>query len=500
MLRRILQISLPFLALVLTGCGAYLNQPYMPQDARIGELTSKTEVLRNFPEPYQEVVVGVYNFKDQTGQYKAQEGGSTFSTAVSQGATTMLVQALEDSKWFTPIERENLGNLLNERNIIRSTREEFGRSTNTPQPSLPPLLYAGILLEGGVVSYDTNIITGGAGARYFGAGGSTKYRQDRISVYLRAVSTSNGKILKTVYVSKTILSQSIDASLFRYVSFQRLLEAETGFTKNEPVQLAMKDAIEKSVEALIIEGIEEGLWTTKEGGLTNKKLMDAYKAEKEFEESQLLYDRRQASEPSQDAITVNGTMSVLNGDLGNKTLAAGYNFGYLRTIGPKMNLALNMDYLNLKGGNSFEREHMSAQVNLEVNLLPYDNLAPYVYGGGGVIFDIRSIDDTKPTKITAPKLQAGLGLNYRASDRIDVRAFAESNFTFSDELDGVISGKRDDFYYNFGIGLKYKFGKRHYSRNIESEGENSLEKFENQINQDNQVPQKKDNSQQIIKQ
>ncbi|MRI02084.1 hypothetical protein GH721_16180 [Kriegella sp. EG-1] len=467
MFQRILSISILFLALVLTGCGAYLNQPYAPQDARIGELTSKTQVLRDLPEPYQELVVGVYNFKDQTGQYKAQEGGSTFSTAVSQGATTMLIQALEDSKWFTPIERENLGNLLNERNIIRSTREEFGRSTNSPQPNLPPLLYAGILLEGGIVSYDTNIITGGAGARYFGAGASTKYRQDRISIYLRAVSTSNGKILKTVYVSKTILSQSVDASLFRYVSFQRLLEAETGFTKNEPVQLAMKDAIEKALEALIIEGIEAGLWTSKEGGLTNKKLMDAYKAQKEFEESQLLYDRVQETEDAKNAITVNGTASILNGDLGSKTFAAGYNFGYLRTLSPKFGLALNVDYLNFKGGNSFSREHMAAQLNLELNLLPFDNLSPYIYGGGGVIFDIRHIDEAKPTQITAPKVQAGVGLNYKLSKNIDVRAFAESNFTFSDELDGVISGKRDDYYYNLGLGLKYKFGGRNKLKNEE---------------------------------
>lgn len=486
MLQRILRTAILFLALVLTGCGAYLNQPYTPQDARIGELASKTQILRDLPEPYQELVVGVYNFKDQTGQYKAQEGGSTFSTAVSQGATTMLLQALEESQWFTPIERENLGNLLNERNIIRSTREEFGRSTNSPQPNLPPLLYAGILLEGGVVSYDTNIITGGAGARYFGAGASTKYRQDRISIYLRAVSTSNGKILKTVYVSKTILSQSIDASLFRYVSFQRLLEAETGFTKNEPVQLAMKDAIEKAVEALIIEGIEEGLWTSKEGGLTNKRLMEAYKAQKEFEESQLLYDRDQTVEKSKNAITASGTVSRLNGDLGNKTLAAGYNFGYLRTLTPKLGLGLNMDYLNFKGGKSFSREHMSAQVNLEVNILPYDNLAPYIYGGGGVIFDIRNSNDSKPTKITAPKVQLGAGLNYRASDKIDIRLFAESNFTFSDELDGIISGKRDDFYYNFGLGLKYKFGGRSFQKVSSSKEQNKLEEFKTPEEPNNQ--------------
>jgi curli production assembly/transport component CsgG len=477
----IFRIVIPLLALVLTSCGAYFSQPYTTQDARIGELASKTQVLRDMPAPYKELVVGVYNFKDQTGQYKAQEGGSTFSTAVSQGATTMLIQALEDSKWFTPIERENLGNLLNERNIIRSTRDEFGRSTNRSQPALPPLLYAGILLEGGIVSYDTNIITGGAGARYFGAGASTKYRQDRISVYLRAVSTSNGKILKTVYVSKTILSQSIDASLFRYVSFQRLLEAETGFTKNEPIQLAMKDAIEKSVEALIVEGIAEGLWTSAEGGLTNKRLMDAYKIQKEYEESQLLYDRKQTTETSKDAITVSGTSSLLNGDLGNKTLAFGGSFGYLRTLSPKWALALSVDYLNLKGGKSFSREAIATQLNLELNLLPYDNLAPFVYGGAGVVFDVLNSDNLERTKITAPKVQLGAGMNYRASNKIDIRLVAESNFTFSDELDGIVSGKRDDFYYNFGLGLKFKLGSQNRLKNNiskEKSSEDKLKKFD----------------------
>ena len=95
------------------------------------------------------------------------------------------------------------------------------------------------------------------GARYFGVGGSTQYRQDRITIYLRAISTSNGKILKNIYVSKTILSQAVDVSLYKYVSFQRLLEVETGFTRNEPVQLAVQEAIEKAVKGLIVEGIED---------------------------------------------------------------------------------------------------------------------------------------------------------------------------------------------------------------------------------------------------
>ena len=110
------------LLLLLSSCGAFFNQPYQQERARIGETTPVTNRLKEFPLPQEPVVAGVYNFKDQTGQYKAVENGSTFSTAVSQGGTTMLTKALEDSKWFTVIERENLGNLLNERNIIRYLR------------------------------------------------------------------------------------------------------------------------------------------------------------------------------------------------------------------------------------------------------------------------------------------------------------------------------------------------------------------------------------------
>jgi curli production assembly/transport component CsgG len=136
-------ICIIFMPFFLGGCGAYWNQPLAPQEARMGEFTEQTEILNNLPAPATPIVVGVYNFKDQTGQYKNIENGSTFSTAVTQGATTILIKALEDSKWFRPIERENLGNLLNERNIIRTTRADYRKSPTDPVQKLNPMLFAG---------------------------------------------------------------------------------------------------------------------------------------------------------------------------------------------------------------------------------------------------------------------------------------------------------------------------------------------------------------------
>ncbi len=446
------------LSLLLSGCGAYFNQPVMQQEARTGELTTKSETLKNLPLPAEPVVVGVYNFKDQTGQYKNLEAGSSFSTAVSQGGTTMLIKALEDSKWFTPIERENLGNLLNERNIIRATRDEYRKSTNPNEPNLPPLLFAGILLEGGVISYDSNIITGGAGARYFGVGGSTQYREDRITVYLRAVSTSSGKILKTVYVSKTILSQAVSANLFKYVNFQRLLEVETGFTRNEPVQLAMKDAIEKAVESLIIEGIQERLWTSKDGQETNDKLVNDYLLEKEMEESTKLYDRKFVKRDFQNAFSVAGGANILDGDLADKKMGFLARVGYSRTLTRSLSLDFHANAFEFVSGKSYTNRMISLDANANLKILPDDNFGPYIYAGVGVINDLVEPENTLKAGNTYLKVQYGLGVEYFVSERVGIIAFGEQNFAFTDKLDKAISGKRDDFYFNFGLGFKYYFG------------------------------------------
>ena len=113
-----------------------------------------------------------------------------------------MLKALEESGWFIPIEREGLSNLLNERKIIRSSRAEYLDKNNQQDQLLPPLLFAGVILESGIISYDTNILTGGAGIKYFGISSSGQYRQDRVTIYLRAISTQNGRILKTVYTLK----------------------------------------------------------------------------------------------------------------------------------------------------------------------------------------------------------------------------------------------------------------------------------------------------------
>jgi curli biogenesis system outer membrane secretion channel CsgG len=439
--------------LLLTGCGAYYNQPTGVQKAVLGEGTPATSLLKDLPKPKEQVVVGVYKFRDQTGQYKPQENGSSFSTAVTQGATSILIKALEDSKWFIPIERENIGNLLQERNLIRATRQEYIKDANPNEPQLTPLLYAGVLLEGGIVSYDSNIITGGFGARYFGAGASVKYRQDRVTIYLRMISTSNGKILKSVYISKTILSQAIDESLFRYVNFKRLLEVETGYTTNEPVHMAVTEAIEKAVESLVLEGIKDNVWEADAPKWEVDNLLKAYAEETKTADVTGLYDRVLENRRSKFAIELSGGTTLMDGDYRDPLLRP-FGRGALKwMISPSFTVSASTNVVNLANKNLLDVGYITYDLNMEWIILPKDRLTPFLYGGGGYAMN-RKFENTYG------KFQYGAGLEYMASDQIGIKLFAEQNINFSDNVDYIVAGTRDDYYYKFGLGLTFYFGKK----------------------------------------
>lgn len=441
------------LLFLFSSCGIRMKQPFETDNARIGENSTPVNNILKDVKPLDPIVVGVYKFRDQTGQYKQIENGSSWSTAVTQGATTILLKSLEDSKWFEPIERENVSNLLNERQIIRSTRKQYSGAQGSNADELPPLLFAGVILEGGVISYDSNILTGGVGARYFGTGASSKYREDRITIYLRAVSTSNGKILKTVYISKTILSQALSASVFRYVDVKKLLEVEIGVTQNEPKQLAVKEAIDLAVENLIIEGIIDGLWAPKGGQEVVDAVAAGYSKEVEEASKTKLYDRKFEDRRGRHAISLGGGANIMNGDYSDSEMNYSLNVAYkVEFNNPKFNIGLTGGAIGVDDKNSKIQEYaLTYDLNLEYVFLPYDNFTPYIYGGGGAISD-------KKMFFFYPKAQFGGGLEYLPSNRIGLRLYGEQNITFTDELDGIVQGVRDDYFWRFGFAINFYFG------------------------------------------
>jgi len=208
------------------------------------------------------ITVAVYDFPDETGQRK-QVG---LSTAVSQGADVWVIQSLmavNHGGWFTVVERASLDNLTKERQLIRSTRELYYCSQATD--SLSPMLFAGLILEGAIVGYDTNTTSGGAGARFLGLGANDQYRTDQVTVSMRLVAVQTGEILLTVSATKTIASTSNGADVFRFLDLgTRALEIESGNAANEPVNYAIRTAIEYAVLQMIYEGKECGLWEWEE--------------------------------------------------------------------------------------------------------------------------------------------------------------------------------------------------------------------------------------------
>jgi len=225
------------------------------EPAEVGILLTE---LNEVPTPIRKPVVAVYpqGFIDNTGQRRSNSQYASFSTAITQSPDAYLIRALKHSKFFDVVERMGLDNLTKERQIIRNTRESFEE-----KQKLKPLLFAGLLMEGGVIGYETNVQSGGAGARYLGIGMSKQYRQDTVTVSLRTVSVSTGKILIEVLTTKTVLSASVSQDVFRFITNNtELVEIESGIVENESVNIALQAAIETAVLQTIKEGLEAGYW------------------------------------------------------------------------------------------------------------------------------------------------------------------------------------------------------------------------------------------------
>ena len=233
-----------------------INQPPMEQ---VNPLKDK---LDNVPELGGEpITVAVYNFSDMTGQRKPSSKMSQLSSAVSQGTQVWVIKALQEvgnGTWFKVVERGNLDALVKERQLIRSTREVYGEKNVT----LKPLLFAGLIIEGGIVGYDSNTTSGGLGSRFFGIGSSTEYRVDTVTVAMRVIMVSTGEVLLSVATEKSIASIKTGQNVFKFLDLgTKALELERGNSINEPVNYATRAAIEQAVIELVYQGANKGLWS-----------------------------------------------------------------------------------------------------------------------------------------------------------------------------------------------------------------------------------------------
>ena len=249
---------------VVTGIAKSVTRKYIcVEGPEVVKLPSYIDLL-NLPPAKERPVVAVYNFIDKTGQRKSVDNIASFSTAVTQGGVEMVIDALKTAgkgTWFRVVERNGIDALVRERQIIRSARQDYARSTGEEVEDVQPLLFAGIIIEGGVIGYDSNLMTGGRGARTLGIGYTKQYRQDAVTVSMRAVSVLTGEVLLNVQTRKTILSYGSGGDIFRFIEQgTQLVEYEDGIGNNESVTYATRTAIEAAVLELIYQGHDRGFW------------------------------------------------------------------------------------------------------------------------------------------------------------------------------------------------------------------------------------------------
>jgi len=268
-LRKLLCLSVLF----LSSCSVFdqfedtRKQRFSSENVvNIGRLQSTA--LANAIAPEVKPIVAVYpnSFTDQTGQRKSNSQFALFSTAITQQPSSLLIRALKHAaggKFFRVVERVGLDNLTKERQLIRSAREQATKDKNSE--NVPPLLFAGVILEGAVISYESNLATGGIGARYLGIGKSAQYREDSITITLRMVSVATGEILVEVLSQKTVFSYGQSEDVFRFIEMgTELVEVELGNSKNESITIALMKAIEGAVLELINIGYDRRFWKHEE--------------------------------------------------------------------------------------------------------------------------------------------------------------------------------------------------------------------------------------------
>jgi len=252
------RILILLLSVLLSGCATMASSPPKVSEIAYDEMSK-------VPAPAGgKIVLAVYQFADMTGQQKPNDNFGEMSKAVTQGGSNLLIKALKDvgdGKWFRVAERESLQSLLQERKLIRTTRQMTQGDKAKP---LGPMLYAGAYLTGGIVGYDSNTLTGGAGHRFLGIGASAQYRQDTVTVMLRLINVVSGEVELTVMTEKTIISVGMGGDKFKYKDLDtQLLEIEVGIAKNEPVTYAVRKTIEGAVVELVNAGQKKGLWKFK---------------------------------------------------------------------------------------------------------------------------------------------------------------------------------------------------------------------------------------------
>ncbi|WP_239551227.1 CsgG/HfaB family protein [Halanaerobacter jeridensis] len=259
-MKNMIKISLTILIIILVTMGAFATEDNSREDSEKllqkivdsadeilsskPNVTKVTQLLAALPEPESKAKIAVYNIVDKTGQVK-----DIGSSVVTQGATDMMITALQRSRQFIILDRVNFVNLMNEQNLKTKGRLRQGEG-----PQISRMTGSDYVLSGGVTEYQVDKATGGLGLKIAGVGGSNKYATASTAIDLRLTDTTTGEVVWAVSLKKEIKGEKIGIQTFAFIG-NNVVEFETGKGKQEVINLVVRTLLEEAVFKLYQSGV-----------------------------------------------------------------------------------------------------------------------------------------------------------------------------------------------------------------------------------------------------
>lgn len=199
--------------------------------------------------------VAVGDVKDYTGKYSQTEGN-----AITQGGTLMIYSAL--GKLGNTVRlHERFDTRIAELELAYADRRQLGdgqvHNIEAGKPPVPWVPYFGgtilrsdYYIVGGITEVNYNISSGGAELNVSNIGAKRRTYTMNVGVDLRIVDSRSLLVAKTVSLQKQIVGEEVGAGIFRFFGTE-LLDLNIGAKRQEPLQLAVRTAIEQGVLELV---------------------------------------------------------------------------------------------------------------------------------------------------------------------------------------------------------------------------------------------------------
>jgi curli production assembly/transport component CsgG len=221
-----------------------------PEEVMLSEtnVTTATQLLAALPAAEKKIPIAIYNISDSTGQYKGDRTGVS-SSVVTQGATEMLVTALQRSRQFIILDRVRFGDFINEQNLVTNDRVVAGQG-----PVIGGMTGADYVISGAITEYQVDKYTGGIGLRIAGKGGSQEYARASCAIDLRVTNTTTGEVVWAESLMGEILGEKVGLEIFSFLG-KNIVEFETGQGKQQVINLVVRTLLEEAVFKLVDSGV-----------------------------------------------------------------------------------------------------------------------------------------------------------------------------------------------------------------------------------------------------